>query len=118
MTYDCRDVLNHLRQISDKDTTILYFIHDQKRIGAQGNSEVRYYDYIKYQNSICSILDELEKKDCIKVVDNNSFFLTYRGFHPYKVVLDECKPKLIWSILVPIGISIFTTYITLRFRLL
>lgn len=113
MTYDCRDVLKHLRKISSGDNTVLYFMHGENRISAHSDSEVKYYDYTKRRNLICSIMDELEKKGCIKVINNDSFFLTYRGYRPYLVALDECKPKLIWSILVPIGVSIVTTYITL-----
>ena len=112
MTRACKDVLDHLRKLSTDDFRTLTFVSDGPYICACDNTN-DFYDYTDHKGEISAIIRELARTGylthddlCIQMC------LTYKGLHPYAMTWVNLKPKLIWSILVPIGISIATSLLT------
>lgn len=112
MTHSCRDVLNHLRELSDNDFALLTFVSDAPCICLRDNLSKR-YDYSKYKGEIGAIIQELKRTEYLEVDSNGIILcLTYRGLHPFGLACDEAKKFLFQSVAVPIAVSIATTLLT------
>ena len=113
MTHSCKDVLNHLRKISENKSVALSYTIGESRIVSFGDSGKKYYDYSAHAGEFDAIIDELAKTGYLELCDDQiNFSLTYKGLHPYAIFWDNLKPRLIWSVLVPIGVSIATSLLT------
>ncbi len=113
MTRDCRDVLNHLRDLSENDFRTLTFVSDMPYICAYDNMN-EFYDYTKHQGEIGAIIRELARTGYLTHDDHCiQMCLTYKGLHPYAMTWEELKTFLFRSVAVPIVVSAITALITL-----
>jgi predicted transcriptional regulator len=108
----CRNVLKGLRSISHSPDVLLTY-GDSTHVSPVGVSDMS-YDCSKYQNELRSILDKLSEDGYITYEGSKRIFrLTQKGLHPHMIKWEELKSFLFRSFLVPIGVSIVTTLITL-----
>lgn len=112
MTRSCKDVLKHLRAISENGS-LLSFVMLENRVCSYCDSGKKYYDYSKYSGEFHLILDELAKSGHLEFSGNDSFSLTYKGLHPYIMSWEAFKSFLIRSFFVPVVVSVATSLITL-----
>lgn len=113
MTRSCKDVLKHLRDISENKSTALSYVYGETRICSYIGTEKKYYDYSMYDGEFDTIIAELIKNGYLKhLSDSSSIALTYKGLHPYKIAWEDLKSFLVRSIAVPIVVSAITTVIT------
>ena len=116
MTYSCKDVLNHLREISGNQSQVLSLSFGPDNICCCTVTQ-KHYDYTKYAGEFDSIISELVRNNYLEYSGNHmSFSLTFKGLHPYALVWEELKSFLIRSFAVPIVISVITTIITLYIK--
>ena len=113
MTRSCKDVLNHLRDISENTSTALSYVYGETCICSYVEAEKKYYDYSRYDGEFDEIIAELIKDGYLELLsDHYSIALTYKGLHPYKIAWEDLKSFLVRSIAVPIVVSAITTVIT------
>lgn len=113
MTRSCKDVLNHLRDISENTSTALSYVYGETCICSYVGAEKKYYDYSRYDGEFDAIIAELIKGGYLeRLSDHSSIELTYKGLHPYKIAWEDLKFFLVRSIAVPIVVSAITTVIT------
>lgn len=112
MTRSCRNVLNHLRELSDNDFQLLTYVADAPYV-CLFNDLRKYYDYTEYISDFGAILKELEHTGYVEIDDRGVLFsLTYKGLHPSEIAWEEMKSFLFRSVAVPIVISAVTSLIT------
>lgn len=113
MTRSCKDVLKHLRDISENTSAALLYVYGETRICSYIGTEKKYYDYSRYDGEFDAIIAELIKGGYLELLnDHYSIALTYKGLHPYKIAWEDLKSFLVRSIAVPIVVSAITTVIT------
>lgn len=112
MTRNCRDVLNHLRDLSENGTHDLIFSIGDNCVYTYDDNG-KYYDYTAHASEFNAIVKELARTEHLVIDDNDStFHLTYKGLHPYAMTWEELKSFLFQSLAVPIVISIITSVAT------
>lgn len=113
MTRSCRDVLNHLRELSDNDFALLTFVSDAPCICLRDNLSKR-YDYSKHEDEIGAIIQELARTKYLVCDDHCiQMRLTYKGLHPCAMTWEELKSFFFRSVAVPVVVSAITTLVTL-----
>ena len=113
MTDSCKDVLDHLRELSGNDFQLLTYVSDAPYICLYYDLQ-KYYDYSNYAGEIGAILQELNRTGYIQLDKRGIMFsLTYKGLHPYELAWEGMKTFLFRSVAVPVFVSAITTLITL-----
>lgn len=118
MTRTCRNVLKHLRDLSENGSHVLIFSIGDNCVYTYDDNG-KYYDYTEHASEFDAIIRELARTGHLVINENEAtFFLTYKGLHPYAMTWQELKTFLIRSFIVPIVVSIITTVVTYQITLL
>lgn len=113
MTIQCKEVLKHLKKLSNNSNETLCFVGDLPHICRNDNLD-DFFDYSKYKNEIESIIQSLVGEGYLMFEFNEyHFHLTQKAIHRTQHNMGVLIKFLICSIIVPMAVSLATSLIVL-----
>lgn len=109
MTTQCKYVLKQIKSISENAVCELNYVHKSNTIYIVRTPNKR-IELSKYSGELSSIIQQLIADGYL---DKTQFGiqLNHKGIHPYHVAWDSIKVFLFKSVLIPVGVSIVTSFL-------
>lgn len=109
MTAQCKYVLKEIKTLSENTVFELNYVHKSNTIYIVRTPNKR-IELQKHSGELSSIIQQLIDDGYLDKTQFG-FQLNHKGLHPHRVAWDSIKVFLLKSVLVPIGVSIVTSYL-------